>query len=250
MDVAPVSFYHELSLSVKLYRVTRRFKAETACVLILDVSAEVARALEVAPEMHREKVSHLDLVGEQRGASTEIRALTLVDREHCHIKFTLLLSYTVKDSGEVSFSLVNLSLCGLILPMPVIEIARMENSLAIGKRHSEAYTGIGRAKSLDPYIARKIIYDITHAHVGYLHLVLRRNAVAVNIVGQHINSLMILGEVIYLWRVVVGMMMTYEKQHRKLPVAVENFVQRMSRILIIIKDKDSLISGYCKSAMV
>ena len=40
---------------------------------------------------------------------------------------------------------------------------------------------------LDPYIARKIIYDIARAHVGYLHLVLGRNAITVNIVGQHIR---------------------------------------------------------------
>lgn len=118
-----------------------------------DVVAEVAGLAALAEEVHGEEVVHFHALEEDFGSAGEVGTLTGVDGEHGNLDFGHLGGDAVHDGLEFRLCFRNLALGGFVLPVPVVEVAGMENAAAVGEGYHERHAGVGRAVGLDGYAA-------------------------------------------------------------------------------------------------
>ena len=201
-----------------------------------------------ALKVHREEIACGNLIKEYRGSTGKVAALSRVDRKHNDINLRIFTLYAVDNHFKVIFSLLHLALGRSVFPMPVIKVAGMKHRGPVTERDEEAYPFISGAESLYPDSTGKIFKHIALAHSRHADSLVK--LLHHNIIGKHIDALMILGKIEYHRIKMVGVTMARKENHRKLLVMVQELFKSVGRVTEIIKYNYDLRSGNGKSAMV
>ena len=146
------------------------------------VILEVASHVVIAVEVHGEEIAHVDSLEELFGSLGAARAESYVDGEENHIDFRCHFGNIVHDYGECLCCFVHFAVGAFFFPVPVVEVAGMENSVSVGHCYEIADTSVGGVES--PYV-----------DAAYRNIIARTHPVGRNIVA-HVAAREFIGEYI------------------------------------------------------
>lgn len=211
-------------------------------LIILECACHVV----VAFEMHGNEVARIDSLEELLGAFGTARAETDVDGEENHVDFWCDGCDAVDYYGESLGGFVNFARSTLFFPVPVVEVACMENSESVGYRDEVAYAPVGRTECLDIDVADCDIIAGMHP-VGW-------NVVAYvaarQFVGEHIYAFMRLSEIEDILVVMVFVNMCHEEDDRLVGMMFESLLYVMGGVDVIIENKKYIGKFYQKPRIV